>query len=413
MIAESSAAVPASSAIPKRSLFNKPSWSRPENLKSPADLFHRANHTYVDIAAEAERKRKVKLARRERQRVLEEGGGEPIRKRRCVSDESQDDDDYSSSGDGSKAAKEKEDLAVQATSVKTKRSSSGEPKPSHQSLSTRYIEAFTAPKTTDKDGLHQLEIIDLEIEENEFGPSPAEVDNDNVPVVTCRPSEPPGRDNEAASDEEFPELARKAREKARRKRLEAEMEHVYPDPAPLSSGDMYSRSSRSIHQIAPQPPPDPIVEILITSRIENTESLRVKRKISQRLKDVRVTWCLKQGFAQDFMSNVVLTWRGKRLFDVTTCKSLGIAVDQDGNVLTKGQKDIVGDEDRQVHMEAMTEGMLENDKKGKGYMVGGDEPQDHENDEEIVARQKQEPQVKIILKTKGFKDLKLIVQSVG
>lgn len=419
MFSESSTNTPVKPAATKRSLFNKPSWSRPENLGSPADLFHRANHTYVDLAAEAERKRKAKLARKERERARQEGSEERAEKRRCVSDESDDDDDQSSSDEAGKILEENKARADQAkpkANSTTKHASSVEPHISPRSLSKRYEKSVDGPKITRQGDLCLSTIIDLEDEEDEK-PLQQRQDNDeddDLQVTIIRPSKPPDPDDELPSDEEeFPELARKARDKARRKRLEAEIEQATPDPPPSASESGYTGRSQSVQQQNSPPPADAVVQILITSRIANTEPLIVSRRITQRLKDVRVTWCQRQGFTQDFMNSVFLTWRGKRLFDVTTCKSLGIAVDQDGNVLMKGQRDILGEEDRQIHMEAMTEEILEQYKKEKKHAAGEDDAEDHEGKEELVAQPKQEAQVRIILRAKGIDDFKLIVKPVS
>jgi hypothetical protein len=418
MFSESSTNRPAKPAPIKRSLFNKPSWSRPENLGSPADLFHRANHTYVDLAAEAERKRKAKLARKERERARQEGSEERAEKRRRVSDES-DDDDQSSSDEDSKISEENKARADQTkpkANSTTEHASSVEPHVSPRSLSKRYEKSVAAPKITKQGDSYLSKIIDLENEEDEK-PSQQRQDDDeddDLQVTTIRPSKPRDPDDEFPSDEEeFPELARKAREKARRKRLEAEIEHATPDTPPSVSESGYTRRSQSVQQQNSPPPADAVVQILITSRIANTEPLIVSRKITQRLKDVRVTWCQRQGFTPDFMNSVFLTWRGKRLFDVTTCKSLGIAVDQDGIVLMKGQRDILGEEDWQIHMEAMTEEILEQYKKEKKHAAGEGDTEDHEGEEELVAQPKQEAQVRIILRAKGVDDFKLIVKPVS
>ncbi len=418
MIAGSSTDAPAKPAPLKRSLFNKPSWSKPESLGGSADLFHRANHTYVDIAAEAERKRKAKLARKERERARQDRSQEPAEKRRRVSDESEDDDDQSSSDEDGKISGGNKGQIVQAKSTvntTAKPVSPVKPKVSPKSLVKRYEETVAVPKSAKKEDSYPLRIIDLEDEEDEKRQQKGqdEDEEEDLQVTAIRPSKPPDQGDEFASDEEeFPELARKAREKARSRRLEAEIEHATPDPPPSVSESGYTRRSQSVQQPNSPPPSDAIVQILITSRIANTEPLIVSRKISQRLKDVRVTWCQRQGFTLDFMNSVFLTWRGKRLFDVTTCKSLGIAVDQDGNVLTKGQRDILGEEDRQIHMEAMTEETLEEYKKEKKHAAGEDSAEDHDNDE-AVAQPKQEAQVRIILKAKGIDDFKLIVKPVS
>ncbi len=416
MIAESSSNATAKPAPFKRSLFNKPSWSKPVELESPIDLFHRANHRYVDIAAEVERKRKAKIARREREKARQQGSEERAGKRRCLSDESEDDDEHSSNDEEPKISELNRAYTVQPSSkVKsvTKSASPPEVRSSPRSLAKRYQEAADAPKIAGKEDSYQSKILDLEDEESGSNTQGKNDEDENLQVTTIRPTKPSEPDDEPASDEEFPELARKAREKARMKRLKAETEDVTPDLRPSASASGYSQRSQSIQQSTPPPPPDAVVQILITSRIENSEPLIVSRKISRRLKDVRVTWCQRQGFSREFMDTVFLTWRGKRLFDVTTCKSLGIAVDQDGTMLTKGQKDILGEEYRQIHMEAITEKVLQEYRKEKRHAAGENEVNDHNSEEEIVAQPKEEAQVRIILKAKGVDDFKLIVKPVS
>ncbi|KAI9041548.1 small ubiquitin-related modifier domain-containing protein [Aspergillus affinis] len=68
---------------------------------------------------------------------------------------------------------------------------------------------------------------------------------------------------------------------------------------------------------------DVTVQILISSKIANTKSLVIKRKIYQPLKEVRLAWCEHQKLPRALHPFVFLTWKGRRLFDVTTCKSLG------------------------------------------------------------------------------------------
>ncbi|PWY63553.1 hypothetical protein BO70DRAFT_367158 [Aspergillus heteromorphus CBS 117.55] len=101
---------------------------------------------------------------------------------------------------------------------------------------------------------------------------------------------------------------------------------------------------------------DAVVQILITSKIANTKPLIVRRKLHQPLKDVRLAWCHRQSLSREIQASIFLTWKGKRLFDVTTCRSLGIHT-RDGKVVsTKDYKSfLVDDEELQLHMEAATD----------------------------------------------------------
>jgi hypothetical protein len=213
------------------------------------------------------------------------------------------------------------------------------------------------------------------------------------------------------AEEEFPELARKARERVRLNRAEAELR----SPKPMAqSVENYNRPS-SFQPQPTSPPPDPVVQIFISSRIANTQPLIVNRRTGQRLKDVRVTWCDRQGFSAEEKAAVFLTWKGKRVFDVTTCKSLGISADAEGNVAWKGHEDGLGGDNR-VHMEAMTEEIfLETKNRMAGSVYSGirTAEQGTEKEPEIEERPKIEPSVKLTLKSQGYEDFKLIVKPVS
>ena len=214
------------------------------------------------------------------------------------------------------------------------------------------------------------------------------------------------------AEEEFPELARKARERARLKLIEAET--ATPEPTSPRVGN-HKRPSSS----QPQPalvPPDPVVQIFISSRIANTKPLIVNRRIGQRLRDVRLTWCERQGFNAEEKAAVFLTWKGKRVFDVTTCKSLGFGADAEGNLIWKGHEDGLGGDNR-VHMEATTEEILRSVQEGRnagvGYAGAGNVVQDVEKEPEEEEKSKVEDSVKLTLKSQGYQDFKLIVKPVS
>ncbi|KAL9012814.1 MAG: hypothetical protein Q9173_002445 [Seirophora scorigena] len=380
------------------------------------DFFRRSNQSYVNIAAEAERKRQKRLARKERGRARSVVQQEPTGKRQRISSDSdsENDSDHSSSNDEVQPQREEKQRATAGSgpgvSEKKQTEDRAEPRSSPKSLSERYGLEIAANKIRISQKPSPCNIIDLEDEDE---PLEEEQEEEIVDVVAVRHSEPPPEDDDfPPSDDEFADLARRAREKARTKRLELDV--LSPAANPPSSGmpDGGFSQAKTVHaSTPPTAAPDPIVSILITSRIPNTNPLIVNRKISQRLKDVRVTWCQRQSFTPDFTASVFMTWRGKRLFDVTTCRSLGIGVDCNGNIVTKGQKDILGEEERQIHMEAMTEGILEEIERTKRGEANGEGHGEIGMREELPpAAEKQGTQVRIILKAKGYSDFKLIVK---
>ncbi|MCJ1470106.1 hypothetical protein MMC07_008751 [Pseudocyphellaria aurata] len=435
MITNSSAEGVKPPAPVKRSIFNKPSWSNPQPIGDTDDFFHRSNQTYVEIAAEAERKRKRKLARRQREQTRDEPSGGRAGKRMRVSDDS-DDDGNSSSSDDDTPQNEKETNSKLPDDVLGSKSRSSNPKETNsrplehaldvepplfnstesnaepKSLGECYEDAMATHKPAIEQTVLRSNIIDLE-EDSEDPDVQENFDVDHCQMTTAKFSQSLDEDEFTASDEEFPELARKARDKARRKRLEADIVSTNVGSPSIGGNCESLQQTPSFSQ--PIPPPEAVIQILITSQIENTNPLIVNRRVSQRLKDVRLAWCQRQGFALEFIPTVFLTWRGKRLFDVTTCKSLGIAVDHYGNILLKGQKDVMGEADRQIHMEAMTDEILEKQKKAKRRVITDEVEENVEavsaavTDDSPVEKDK-ESQVRIILKAKGFEDFKIIVK---
>ncbi|KAJ5946990.1 hypothetical protein N7466_000005 [Penicillium verhagenii] len=104
---------------------------------------------------------------------------------------------------------------------------------------------------------------------------------------------------------------------------------------------------------------DPVVQVLITSEIPTTKPLVVHRKMSQSLGEVRSEWCKRQGFTTGTQSSVYLTWKGRRLFDVTTCRSLGIKPKKDTWALLHTDDDFDrGGKELQIHIVAVTDNPL-------------------------------------------------------
>ncbi|KAJ5157566.1 uncharacterized protein N7482_008666 [Penicillium canariense] len=153
------------------------------------------------------------------------------------------------------------------------------------------------------------------------------------------------------------------------------------------------------HPLSP-PMDNPIVHILITSEIPNTKPLLAQRKMSQALKDVRLAWCERQGFTPEATSSVHLTWRGRRVFDVTTCRSLGIKMDKTPAAI---DDDPLTDQIQlQIHMEAVTNDPLLLNRPGSSLDAGDPSPARRSPGEE----QHDEP-MKLILRSPGLDDFKI------
>ncbi|OQE14246.1 hypothetical protein PENSTE_c037G09912 [Penicillium steckii] len=172
------------------------------------------------------------------------------------------------------------------------------------------------------------------------------------------------------------------------------------DEKKMKESPKHSPNADTRHQpseLSTPPMDDPIVQILITSEIPCTKSLIVHRKMSQGLKDVRVEWCRRQEIPTEAQNSVYLTWRRRRLFDVTTCKSLGIKPE----AVTTDMEDDQGAEKGhlQIHMVACTENT---DLLGRSSMSGSPSLPVTEDQQD-----QQNQQMKLILRSAGYDDFKI------
>lgn len=414
---------------PKRALFSKPSWSNPKKIKNTDDLFNRSNQSYVGAAEERARRRERKLAKKQKEQTSDHpSDGRAGKHKRLSDDDSNDDDDDDAaifeSEDSLKARHKKRDNNThrRKNSLSSKGSPSQSPK-ARGNRPARYNENANPAKSKPLPG-SLLESYDDNCAVGTQEPEiqiigefrKAEPRNGGKSSVVVEiEDEEDDEDGILESDNEFAELARKAREKHRRKRLETDLSFGSADN-PSTAGDTASQQlSESIPKSPrlPPPPRDPVIKIFITSKIENTQALIVNRRLSQRLRDVRLAWCHRQNFSAEFTDKVFLTWRGCKLWDVTTCLRLGIEVDEFDNLLLKGQKDITGEEETHIHMEAMTEAILEEHKKSHKAPILN-EPLPGDDDVLEVEEKVEKPaKRKIILKAKGYEDFKVAIGAVG
>lgn len=389
--------------------FTKPTWMRAEPRTTDDNLFCRSSHTYAHLAAEAERRKRRKgrkAARKAKHPNEANSAQEQSPKRRRISDA------------GSKAhsqtpkpmTKGPSDQAAATVpldnSVSLPQTRSIPEKPS--SLIQDYELGLAETEGQEEKRRNQAaHIIDLESDSGETPEAEISTVQGHTGEDAMAPSPVTRWETELAPDEEFPELAQRARERARTKRLE---NGPFP-PSPANevkhtgaSGEAESRDKEGsgspfVH--------DPTLEILITSSIENTQPLIVSRKLSQRLKDVRLAWTQRQGFTPEMADAVFLTWRGKRLFDVMSCKSLGLGVNSSGVI--RGHGNLLGDEGGRLHMEAMTLEILKARKKAQEDCQTSEE---QARDTASVSPAKAEAQIKIILVGRDHDDFRLRVKSV-
>jgi hypothetical protein len=211
------------------------------------------------------------------------------------------------------------------------------------------------------------------------------------------------------SDEELAALARQRR-----------LQRTHPSI--VNAGSNSSTPQRGTAELPhiglPTPPlPDPAVKILVSSRIKETKPLMVYRKLSQNIRDIRLAWCTRQEFDPAFTDRVFLIHNMRRVYDMTTCHSLGLETDAEGNITMKGAEGKDGVD--QVALEAVTDDIYKMllDEKAKSdaknlkqWEIGGE---DDAEDEAISAPPPQKELVRLVLKAKGKQDFKLQVKWVS
>lgn len=239
------------------------------------------------------------------------------------------------------------------------------------------------------------------------GPNPMNVDDDVLPIV---PPKPVVRvdDDPDMSDDEFSELKMEARQRERQKaldRLQAEQSFEKQNQATNSTGTA-DHAVDNIFEENFTAVEDPVVEIFLSSRIEGTVPLRAQRRLMQRLKEVRLAWCDRQSisgqpFPKTFKDSVFLTWRDKKLYDYTSCKSLGLKVDSSGKLLSDGD----GFAEGKVHLEAWTQDLFDKYQEKLAKQAYGNDEDEHEE-----VKVDNVEKMRLVLKARGMDDFKIIVK---
>ena len=378
---------PAQAPARTRSIFSKrPAWAQPAKAQvdAPDEIFTRRVLDPEELLRQKEEQHQLEAEKAER-RALAKAEKE---KRKST--------------EGVNTASKKRRISEQTYA------DYGLPSPAKQDVGEGVTEATEAPKI-DKGKQPARDEAPRSIE-NHPSIAPTNVisidsDDDNEAVVQSAHATNPPPEEPIDSDEEFPELVALARERRRLREAEAQAAKDQADAA---------------KQVAPEH--DPVIQVLVTSPIENTNPLLVHRRLSQRLMEIRQVWCQRQGFTEEEAQTVFLTYKLRRLYDVTTCKSLGIKVDSNGRVLGDRPEDIFGSlsEDSnagKVHLIALTEeSFAEMKKQREAEKLAAAKaalPFAPEDDEEEAKPQEEEPRIRVLIKAKGYKDYKLIVRPVS
>ena len=214
-------------------------------------------------------------------------------------------------------------------------------------------------------------------------------------------------DDSQLYDEEFPELIRRAREREKQRALERLNVANSADGKTQSSGANTPVTIDDIFQTSSTSDPDHKIDIFVTSFIDGTKPLIVRRKISQRLKEVRLSWCDRQAMGQAMKDKVFLTWRGKRLYDVTTGKAMGLKIDPSGKPASIGGG---VDNEGRVHLEAWTQELFDAHQKEAQEEIGRGSVQGHGRDADETEVEEVVQKVRLILKSRDLEPYKLLVK---
>lgn len=340
-----------------RSFFNKPAWAKTDDEPSAPEFYRRSHQTYKDIL-KANRDQRREEAAKSALKPAVESTKVPVRssKRRRISD--QDDEPIKD-----------------ASATDENKSNVSSPPVEHSAENTNNEHVESRRLSQDIDDEVALE-NEMSAGENQRTPSP------EVQVV-----EKPQRFQESLS--------------RRRPTLSPEKAQSSSSPQHqvlANAGNAKAvNGTREDTERKADTKAEVVVEILVTSEIENTKPLIVRRHMSQRFRDIRLTWCARQGFDQKITDSVYLTWNKRRLFDVTTCKSLDISS------LSSLSTDLdFEDESRDVlriHVEAVTDELLKARAEAEKSALAPPAPSQTADSEAFH----------IVLKSPGYGDLRVKV----
>ncbi|GME28417.1 Small ubiquitin-related modifier SUMO [Neofusicoccum parvum] len=125
-----------------------------------------------------------------------------------------------------------------------------------------------------------------------------------------------------------------------------------------------------------------------------------RKELRQRLQEVREAWCKRQGFNEEMTDSVFFTFKGRRLFDVATCTSLGLVADGFGNVYMKDNREW-DENDGRITVEAVTLDIYNEDMREMKRQREVEPAPEPEPEPEPEPKR-----IKIIIKTKDFGDAK-------
>jgi hypothetical protein len=402
-------------------LFNRPTSTAAAKASGGGDIFSHSQ-SYSEILAE-----RAERERRRKEKTEKRGKSEGKRK----SDEGVDDEDDEEEEESPKKGKRETPKKKRRSEETPMRRISGQDvgtilkeaglprdfdeesedeqivmeevrEKSESPLKARRTKVTRASSRANGNGHSDADAIELGgSSSDEGGPNGTRRSNNATPL----------EEEDDESDEELAALARQARQR-RLQRTHAATPDTTKSPTPreIASGSPHIGPLSAAL-------PDPPVTILVHSQIANTNPLKVFRKLSQNLREIRLAWCKRQGFNESFTDNVFLIHRMRKVYDVTTCKSLGLETDAEGNITMKGAEGKEGCD--QVALEAVTQEiydrmLAEKDREDAKRRDKWDPAADAgAEQEETATAPVAEELIGLVLRARGKPDFKLKVKPVS
>jgi hypothetical protein len=130
----------------------------------------------------------------------------------------------------------------------------------------------------------------------------------------------------------------------------------------------------------------------------------------QTFKEVRQSWCrtnIAAGKLQPSAEpDVMIKLNGRKVYDVQTCKSLGIGLDAEGRPTLKDAHGIP--QSLEMVRICATTRQIEDEEREKRLKAAADEP-----DAPSSPVQPKEPEYKLVLRSRDYEELKISVRKVG
>ncbi|KAF2454883.1 ubiquitin-2 like Rad60 SUMO-like-domain-containing protein [Lineolata rhizophorae] len=302
------------------------------------------------------------------------------------------------------------------------------------SLAQRYDDVIKAANTSAKSPPNQDDVIALDDDEDDYTSSqnlperPYDQLHNNTATNATRYTANSDKSSDVEETDDLAYLTRLAREERRQREQDARIRALQLPQQQRSTGSRAASLALSpTGEGDGEEDDDPIVAIYIDSQLPGTMPLIVKRHLSQKLGVVRQAWCESQGMSGPQTQSVFLTWRNRRLWDFSSCRSLGIDVNDyrdglggDGFSISEDCVDVNPVGEVHLHFEAVNKDIFEENKKralkpkGEEAAQGGEiragtdaygktEAKEQETHEKAKV-------IRIILKGKGYNDFKLSVK---